>query len=680
MKKILALLVSLSIIFSGISAVAAPSEAITNFNGAESISGNWTVDGSGSGIDITAQSDALKIVSSVADKANLRYLKHSATYSEIGEWILSFRFKTVGTIDSNFLVTPVIKAGYKTTSSASTAYEWKNLVSLSASAFNTDGNWHTAIYDLNFDEKKYELYVQDSDGTVRIIHSDYPLNFAEDITMNSIVAMELHPYVKGTMYIDDIVVSGKNAFAITDPVSGAKLDSDHGLHVAGTIPNGYAEGSARVMIDGQTIATLANDLDTFDVVIPCADIASFANGSHTVTVCADYVGGTKKADVQVDFASNMNTSSITIDTSVSKSSKTTVGLCVDKAGNSDGAMYFKRTDGETAGDAYIQEATKHSGVFVIETDIKFDSGAKLQLESKNSSSTYVWLGFATDFIDASGKIGGSSTVLTAGNWYNIRLVTDTVSYYTELYVDDKLVKSGTNSKLKGTGISLVKFQVPSTTSGKAVYLDNTKIYDYVSTPSADSAAYELDGSMSVADGNVISALAEKIQITMSSAFDSVTADDVTINGVEALAVTMDSNVITVTLSQPLGRNTDVELEFASALTVGGKAMSKPYALKLKTNNDCVDAISDIVIDSDKLTASAVVTKGTYTSQLGESAVLIVAAYRQVGAGLELTALTPVTKTLAEGDNPIEAALTSANGGTVIKAFLWNNTSAAIPLK
>ena len=90
-------------------------------------------------------------------------------------------------------------------------------------------------------------------------------------------------------------------------------------------------------------------------------------------------------------------------------------------------------------------------------------------------------------------------------------------------------------------------------------------------------------------------------------------------------------------------------------------------------------VGEISISSsgEGVEATVVLTKASTGSILPDRCVIIVASY---SANNELKACISEEKSLQEGNNTLKLTLSDLNGGTVYKAFVWNNFENLTPLK
>ena len=98
---------------------------------------------------------------------------------------------------------------------------------------------------------------------------------------------------------------------------------------------------------------------------------------------------------------------------------------------------------------------------------------------------------------------------------------------------------------------------------------------------------------------------------------------------------------------------------------------------MKLADEGTDTVGDIVIAEDNMSASVNVKIEKLFSTLDGEVNLFIASYAD--GGQELKAVNVTKQNLTKGDNPINVSLESLEGGTLIKAFLWEAENNA-PLK
>ncbi len=316
----------------------------------------------------------------------------------------------------------------------------------------------------------------------------------------------------------------------------------------------------------------------------------------------------------------------------------------------------------------ISEAT-----IIVEMDLKRDANTPFELEAVDRTGTTVWskLGFLKPLISADGKIAGTSVVFPADEWHNLKVIQDIVNDTCEVYYDGNLVRSGEDD----TGIdtlSDLKFQMPAC-FGSSLYFDNVKILPYITNPRLSYVSYEKDGAYTEAADNVISVFSDKIKLTMSEDFDSITAEDITINGESVSSVEASGNDIIITPAS-LDVNSDVVITFAPTLTNDGFALGQAYDIRLKTADE--DVIGNFKISQNDNNASAELeVYKSKNSILPESSVIIIASYN----GNKLTNVYFEEKSILLGKNSLSVSLDSLNGGTKVKAFLWSSVGEVCPM-
>lgn len=159
---------------------------------------------------------------------------------------------------------------------------------------------------------------------------------------------------------------------------------------------------------------------------------------------------------------------------------------------------------------------------------------------------------------------------------------------------------------------------------------------------------------------------------MTSAYDAVTKENVTINGVNPATLEVEGNAITMTLSSELAENAEVIVTFANTLTTNGIALGKESRFRLTTNNDSGDKIGEIsVVNEDgEVTASVLVVDSVIDDTLvvGDNINLILTSYD----GDRLMDVDYVTWTIVDGENNISVNLSSVDSSYEVKAFLWKN--------
>ena len=696
MKKILTLIFTMLFTLSSLSIYAAQYTDISDFTDVTELATSfaaagesvWYSAGSATDKTLSAEDGMLKsvVTGSITDNSGkyFRFANSKGRYTTDGEVLFSFDFMFEENSSGN--IQPIVKGTYNPASDND--FFWLPGITLSG---REAGKWYTIEYALDCETAICNSYITVDSKTVPFNLNHLVKN--TDRELNGINTIELNPNVVGTVYIDNIKVATRDKLEITYPEVNAAIDAGFDLNLKGTMPAGYADGSAAVMIDGDVVVALEDNLDTLDINLPKSVLSTYAYGNHEISISADYGSfGVKTYTVPVCFTGNLSTASTEItydailDSSVSfagKYSSTTMEQVTGKNGEENGALQYWCDTRE----AVIQHPVSYTNCTVIfEADIRRDDAAALQLECSAKPKGYVWLSSTADLISATGAIAGTTTKFGDG-WHNIRVVADFANktaaiYYDGAYVTTDSLKTSGVTLEEITGIGNTKIQIPSANMGKKISLDNVKFTKYIPAPVLESVSYTVDGaSYFEAENNVISALSQNIKIALSANFDSAGVENIKINGVAVADAVADTEAKTVTLTpaQKLPIGGDVLVEFAPELTVGGLSMGKTLSVNLSTNNDCVDNIGEIVIDNDNLSANVTVDKAA-ESAYGDSVVFIIAAYTENNGVLSLKSVNFDVKPLVDGSNNLGISLGDANGGNIVKAFLWTDIAFAKPMK
>lgn len=471
-------------------------------------------------------------------------------------------------------------------------------------------------------------------------------------------------------------------FGIVYPSNGLAIQDKETVELTAAVP-GEPTG-VRFILDGiERTATGSNGIYTSSVEFQQMNL-----GEHNFTVEATYADGTKTDTTYFEIVRNLSPN-IFEGKGLSHSTVVSISNCEGSDGEENGGFTVTaaaNTDTPSNGFFFYQGFNVTSGVVMLDFDIKRGENTGFDFETQYRNGNDQWqasgrFGVVSPLITMDGILGGTSTVIPAGEWHNIKILEDISTGYSELFLDGEFISSGTNtSRVKP--LTNVKFNVTGSSDKTwTASFDNISFAMYGPSPRRTDASYQLetDGDYTSVIDNTVSTLSKKIKLTMSQAFDvAPAAADITVNGIQASAVEVSGNDITVTVPDgAMDTSSDTVIEFASTLAIDGNALGTPLDIRLKTKVDVVDNIGAISIekDADSASASITFTKGTLSSNYGDSVCMIIASYNDD----MLMALNVETKSISKGLNPLSISLSDLNGGTKVKAFLWESESDIRPL-
>lgn len=361
------------------------------------------------------------------------------------------------------------------------------------------------------------------------------------------------------------------------------------------------------------------------------------------------------------------------------------------------AKYNSNADAEPFyNDIYFRyNAALYDEVIAFEADIKRnDEGAYMNLEvpmcnydsegkKVDGSGSYAWMGgIGSKFvIDSNGKIGASDKIFPVGEWHKLMVETNLTTKYVKVYLDGVVVSEGTDAFLVDrNGIEAVKVQIPADNKGKSFSFDNVKIGKYVTNPRLASVEYSKDGDVYVeADDAVVSQLSESVRITLDKAYDNLTAENVTVNGmvVEQLVYNKEAKTITIPTNNLEAEKTYV-ITVSDALTTGNTAISKKTDFVFTTNKEIADYIGDFSISADRKSLSIEISKAQENSILPDDVLLIYACYN--GDELEEVVFLPINL-LAGSEKTYSVDLKNSVSDTArVRGMLWKSLDNPVPLK
>ncbi len=320
-------------------------------------------------------------------------------------------------------------------------------------------------------------------------------------------------------------------------------------------------------------------------------------------------------------------------------------------------------------------------------DIKREENSVLQFEVAqwySSGSKYDYVG-TKNLISSGGALAGTSTVLKAGVWYNLEIITNLSAKTTSVYLDGKLIKEGTDSGITNNFEKLTAFKIQEDGSGSLSF-DNFYAGKNTVNPRLTSLAYSTDGAEFVESAdNVISSLTKAVKITTDNAYDAscITAQNITVGGTAAESVALDiadstGRTIIVSFANAPDTNTAYAIELSGSMSYLENPLSKAYGIRVETNGDTVDCVGDIIFteaDGQK-NASVTIVKASSDSALADSAVLVVASYD--GSKMTELDISEIQTLEAGGKYTLTASVAAESPD--IKAFLLESFTTMKPVK
>lgn len=306
------------------------------------------------------------------------------------------------------------------------------------------------------------------------------VNPATDFEPNSKYLVEiLNPAIGGEAYGKKITTSFETVaeFAILLPKDGQVFDGKN-VTLTATVP----EGTPVFKLDGEVIEMPAPVNGKYSKTINEADIAF---GDHTFEVEANGEKDSSSFTVkkllgakEYAYVADPNLVAETFSNTGSGS-----GFCAGADGTENGGYKIVSSGLDAVYQINVNDATFNTTkeVVVFETDILRSSNASFDLSCKdaNWSSAVFGLGgsdgYMNPLISASGVIKGTSYIVPANEWHNIRVVQQLAAAGEgayEIYYDGTLILSGKSSQ-DTSSLGWIKIMVVSS-NNEYVCLDNTR--------------------------------------------------------------------------------------------------------------------------------------------------------------------------------------------------------------
>lgn len=471
--------------------------------------------------------------------------------------------------------------------------------------------------------------------------------------------------------IDNIVV--KDESVSLESTADSFLASED-VTLTATIPEGFE--NAVVMADGDVSGqiTPVSGKNVYDITIPASDLGF---GNHELILSASYPDGitrtnatsvviTQRSEKSVSGTFEHSTDVQTFDAlfaNVTDSSASVFNLVYNTSTNPtywqpNGAIYMIDGPSGEAGDYGICVKTTGNllqiyglsnppvttGKMIIEFDILIGENTNIFSDNLKYNAN-----LEGNFI-LNNKIF-QNVPINPNEWTHVTLVYDTSAGSFTAYAN------GT-SYTTGRALDLTKGYFRFTLAQGSIFaIDNTRIYNLVTDPVVNSAAYVTESGETETTG-AISANATAIKLYMSEAVN-VTASDVALyadgEAINATDVSSANGVVTISLPA-LKASTDLKV-------ILNKELSQSFYV---TDNGSFFKASGLVTSGN--TATAVIRHmGSGTSRA------IVATYN----GNELVSINVCDFKSAAGIGAVNASISKA-GADEIKIMAWNDLTSATP--
>ncbi len=474
--------------------------------------------------------------------------------------------------------------------------------------------------------------------------------------------------------IDNIIV--KDESVSLESTADSFLASEN-VTLTATIPEGFEK--AFVMADGDVVGqiTPVSGKNVYDITIPASDLGF---GNHELILSASYPDGitrtnattviiTQRSEKAVSSTNAAGTLSTTADNlnhlfTSSMTSSDKISIAWNHVENNTefcqttGSNYLIPGASGEAGDyavsveevgklfqiRYLAKPIVSSGKMIIEFDILIGENTNIYSENIGHS-----VNLEANFIYKNNIF--QNVPINPNEWTHVMLVYDTSAGSFTAYANGTSYTTGRTLDLT---LGYFRFALAQ---GSIFAIDNPRIYNLVTDPVVNSAAYVTASGETETTG-AIPANATAIKLYMSEAVD-VTASDVALyadgEAVNATDVSSANGVVTISLPA-LKANTDLKV-------VLNKELSQSFYV---TDNGSFFKASGLVTSGN--TATAVIRHmGSGTSRA------IVATYN----GNELVSINVCDFKSAAGIGAVNASVSKA-GADEIKIMAWNDLSSATP--
>jgi len=433
----------------------------------------------------------------------------------------------------------------------------------------------------------------------------------------------------------------------------------------------YPENGVKFVLDGKELTPVAGEGNVYS-----ASVEGMANGLHRFTV----ISGEESKTITFTSAHVPNYLDIMATAIGNEVSPMVLEKCVGSDGVAESGLQLSGSKGGI----HLRHSTMYynsNRSVWFEADIKRIGNAGFQIYGTTTPSKNYPVLTGNIIIQRGtpeGTICGTSHKIAQNDaqWHNLRIIQQLKHENSEylVYLDGELIKRDTIASWinsEQTALSISRFELLSSSS--PMQIDNARFGEIVS-PIFVSAAYKKDAAaeeFTAATDDIISGVSKVIKITQLNNPLTLEGVEVTVNGVASTAVidSADANSLIVTPADgSINANEDVVIKVGNYVTV------------LKADGDTYDNMGELTlsVDGDSAVAKIKIAKANVgESTLGDSVLLMIASYDSTGTRLK--AVNLIETTLLSGAHEYSAPLTSLNGGTNVKAMLWNSSSALNPI-
>lgn len=397
---------------------------------------------------------------------------------------------------------------------------------------------------------------------------------------------------------------------IISPLGGS-MYSNTTVTLSAEIPDNA--DNVEFYIDGAPIEIEVKNADVFSSDLSCDELNL---GDHIFEVKVESAGISQTAVSHFKTASVISQINDKLPTKDSNYwDPTVIASCEGIDGEADSG--FKMTAFPSSNNAYFYHnpspLPKYITV-VLEADIKRDAGQNIWVEADGyqeakGGSIYGALAFDKGFVSATGDLLDTGIIVPENEWHNYRIITNLSTRYCEVYYDGSLVKSGTDNDVGNTGIpqevTNIRFQSWCANSESGLYFDNVKVYEYKLNPQVQEIWYSAsdDGDDFVqAQAGIVSALSKRVKLVFDTPFDTITTDDITLNGKKINNAIFDDTELTIYEDEGFEPNSLYTFKFDSALGVGGIQIGKPLCININSGSE-VRGIADVEFYADGIECS-----------------------------------------------------------------------------